>query len=775
MPSDSHSLLHRYLNGDLDGRELEDFRSQLARNETLQRRLADLALDEALLSDAIREEAARAESPAGEPHARPAWPLNGKSLSASPAGRSSRRFWMGLGLAAGIAAFSVIAHRLLNRPVTAPAVDARWAWLDAADRAVELRPAGSDRWQPLPVGGALAVDDAVRTVDARARLALRSGSVIYIDNATRLVLRSRPYAPGLRLEAGSVYIQTDPRDAGLWVETPHGQAVSHGTRFCVSAHADRTTVVVAAGRVAFANAAGDACVTAGLSAQSSASDPPSVPEPVDAEALIAWHRSLSRTSLLSPSPDAEGAPLLVIPAAPPAGPGWSRGSSLYEADVRSASPEGTFAGLARRLPELKELGVGILCLLPIYPTGSFRPDPRLLADPGGSLLPVPEPHRVPMKGGLFCASDYRAVNPDLGTPDDLRRLVEEGHRLGLRLLVDFIPNQTSWDHVLTRERPDFYARSPEGRVLPNHPWMDVARLDYGNPALWEYMADTRRMWITAFGFDGFRETTAGATPAAHWAWLRPRLDAAGSVFLFADAEDPRHHPALDASYDWAFQAHLYMIVRGTWPAASLDRLLAEEADKYPRGAVRVRLLTNHDMIGGPYAHGSLAHLPEGEKPYVRQTPLETKYGGPGGHRVAAVLCATLPGSKPMLWNGQELGFLTCPPQPVPWGDRQNPWWRFYRTLLAVHRDNPALNEGDFARVRTEPDDAVYAFVRSKGDNRVMTVLNLSPRPQAVRLRSAHMAGRYMEAFDGVSRTLGADETLSLEPWEFHLFVRGTPR
>ena len=92
-------------------------------------------------------------------------------------------------------------------------------------------------------------------------------------------------------------------------------------------------------------------------------------------------------------------------------PEWSRDATIYELNLRQFTREGTLAAAERELPRLKSLGVGIVWLMPIHPIG--------------------EKNRKGGRGSPYSVRDFRAVNPDYGTLDDLRSFVKTAHALGL--------------------------------------------------------------------------------------------------------------------------------------------------------------------------------------------------------------------------------------------------------------------------------------------------------------------------------------------------------
>ena len=137
-------------------------------------------------------------------------------------------------------------------------------------------------------------------------------------------------------------------------------------------------------------------------------------------------------------------------------PEWLRNGVVYEIFPRNFSPEGNFNGITARLDELKSLGVDILWLMPIHPIGEKMRKGRL--------------------GSRYAVRDFFAIHPHYGTEADLKRLVSEAHKSGLKVIIDIVANHTAWDSVMM-EHPAFYKQDAHGRIVPPVPeWSDVAGL-----------------------------------------------------------------------------------------------------------------------------------------------------------------------------------------------------------------------------------------------------------------------------------------------------------
>ena len=116
-------------------------------------------------------------------------------------------------------------------------------------------------------------------------------------------------------------------------------------------------------------------------------------------------------------------------------PEWTYNSVVYEINIRQFSPEGTFAGVEAQLPRLKDLGVDVLWLMPMYEIGTVERK--------GSL------------GSYYAISDYCKVNPEFGTMEDFDHLLAAAHEAGFRVILDWVANQTAPDHVWMTGRPEW--------------------------------------------------------------------------------------------------------------------------------------------------------------------------------------------------------------------------------------------------------------------------------------------------------------------------------
>lgn len=387
-------------------------------------------------------------------------------------------------------------------------------------------------------------------------------------------------------------------------------------------------------------------------------------------------------------------------AAPAATPAWVSDAALYEVFVRDFSPTGDFDGVTATLHRIEATGANVVWLMPIHPVG--------------------EENRKGTLGSSYSVRDYRALNPEYGDEQDFRELVSAAHAAGLKVIIDWVPNHTAWDHAWITEHPDWYTRNEQGEMTePRNDdgsltgWTDVAELDYDHPGLRREMIETMRWWIEEFDIDGFRVDVAGMVPDDFWREALPELRAAGPVLLLAEWGDPRMHElGFDLTYGWDAYATLKAVWRGERPAADFVTRELDEAPRIPAGAGRLRFTTNHDETAWD------------EPPILL-------FGGPAGARAAYAAIALLPGA-PLLYNGQEvespqqLGLFER--EPIEWDQPDAEAARaFYARVIQLARTHPSFRGDDLELVATDAANDVIAYRR--GD--VVVLVNARPRALTV--------------------------------------------
>ncbi len=413
---------------------------------------------------------------------------------------------------------------------------------------------------------------------------------------------------------------------------------------------------------------------------------------------------------------------------------WSYQSVVYEMNVRQYTPEGTFAAAARELPRLKDLGVDVVWLMPIYPIG--------VKERKGTL------------GSYYAISDYCAVNPEFGTMADFDAFLAEAHRLGLRVILDWVANHTSPDARWIDEQPaDWYVRDSLGNTVVQYDWTDIAKLNYDKTDMRDAMRQSMRFWLDK-GIDGFRCDMACEVPISFWRETLPafRREYPERYFL-AEGENPElHAEAFDASYAWELHHLLNDIAQGKKGVADLQAYIEKDAAANPAEAFRLMFTSNHDE--NSWAGTEFERMGDAA-------------------RVMALLTFTLPNGQPLIYTGQEIGFdhrfAFFEKDPVPtWTD--NDFTDFYRSLIRLRHGNPALAAGERGgRIVYPANDApeqVMLFARRAGANEVLVAANLSASDAVLTLP---FDDARHEFFTG--RPYSGGERTTIPAWGWLVFAR----
>lgn len=264
---------------------------------------------------------------------------------------------------------------------------------------------------------------------------------------------------------------------------------------------------------------------------------------------------------------------------------------IYSVYVRCHTPEGTFRALEADLDRIKALGTDVVWLMPIHPIG-----------------------KEGKKGSLGCPysiSDYRAVNPEYGTLEDFRHLVDEIHSRGMKCIIDVVYNHTSHDSVLLAQHPEYFWRKPDGRLGNRFgDWTDVYDLDYSNRDLWDYQAETLMYWAGIV--DGFRCDVASCVPPRFWTYARKRVaEVNPSCFWLAETvhsamvsevrkqgldiwTDNEIYQAFDAEYQYDIWQKFLDYFTGEGTLKEYLDALNDQNRIYPRNYIKLRFVENHD-------------------------------------------------------------------------------------------------------------------------------------------------------------------------------------
>ncbi len=379
---------------------------------------------------------------------------------------------------------------------------------------------------------------------------------------------------------------------------------------------------------------------------------------------------------------------------------WVNNAVIYEVYLRSFSREGTLKALEARVPELKNLGVTVVWLMPIHPVGKI--------DRKGTL------------GSPYSVQDYYAVNPEFGTLDDFKSLVRTLHQQGMKIIIDLVANHTAWDNPMLKEHPEWYTHDASGKIIPPNPdWTDVADLNYDRAELRDYMITMMKYWVKDIGIDGYRCDVAELVSTDFWEEAGAALESIKPVMMLSEGTIPEHHVhAFDLTYSWNVYDVLEKVIQGSTPATIFHDLLKTESYQYPRGALRMRFNTNHDKNAW-------------------DGPAIEKFT-PQGAKATAVLIFTYPG-VPMIYNGEEVGnekkLSLFEKVDIDWS-KNTEFRLLYEQLSSLRKEHSALIEGSYSPVKNSLEHNVLSFMRIKGKDSVFVAINFSPISRKVKFGSS---------------------------------------
>ncbi|MHA6696256.1 alpha-amylase family glycosyl hydrolase [Chryseobacterium sp. A301] len=419
---------------------------------------------------------------------------------------------------------------------------------------------------------------------------------------------------------------------------------------------------------------------------------------------------------------------------------WKHTTTIYEVNIRQYTPEGTFKAFEKHLPRLKDMGVKTLWFMPI--------------------TPIAQEQKKGTLGSQYAAADYTSINPEFGSLEDFKHLVDEAHSMGFKVIIDWVANHTGWDHTWTKTHPEYYLIDPKTDTFQIASGMeDIIELDYSKPQLRRAMIDAMKFWVENTGIDGFRCDLASWVEVDFWQEARAELDQVRPLFWlgeFDELDTPEYGKVFDASYIWNWMHKTKDFNEKDLPLSELKSLLQRYSD-IGDNSMRAWFTSNHDE--------NTWNGTEYEKYGVFAKPL-------------AVFSVTWNG-VPLIYNGQELPLKTkrlefFEKDPIPWTS-QPELHSFYKTLLELKASNPALRGGD-PKVKTfwlntTQEEKVLAYLRVNGEKEVLTLLNFSKEPVQFELEDPNVKGTFTNVFDKSQKELTGKVKFDLPVSGYLVFER----
>jgi alpha-amylase len=542
------------------------------------------------------------------------------------------------------------------------------------------------------------------------------------------------------------------------------------------------------------------------------------PTPQPATVTLPRPTQLPATATQAPTPTPLGpVPVGAVQGLPPGSDGfpWWDDSTFYEIFVRSFFDSngdgiGDLQGIIQKLDYLNDgnpathtdLGVTGLWLMPIFPSPSYHG---------------------------YDVTDYASVNPDYGTLDDLKQLLQAAHKRGIRIILDMPLNHTSTANAWFQQSLDpnspyrswyIWSDSDPGYAGPwgEQVWhpsptgkgyyygvfdSSMPDLNYSNPDVLKAIQDVLKFWLQDVGVDGFRfdgarylvedgKTMADA-PDNH-VWFQ-------QMRTFIKGINPQ---ALLLGEVWTDDFTVSTYMKGDQLDLAFDFDLAN-------AMLTSANLSNSEKVNNQLTFSLKTFPAGGSAPFLANHDMDRTASQLGGDtekaKNAAVLLLTSEG-VPFVYYGEEIGMQgkrgsdktdISRRLPMQWTAADNggftsgtPWaplypfhagtnvafensppdslLNLYRTLVLLRSQHVGLRIGDTYKLNVS-DPAIYAILRASQSEKLLVLVNLSTKPVQkllISLKTGPLVGGYHVVplmGDGLFQDLSANQGGGFDPYQ----------
>jgi len=430
--------------------------------------------------------------------------------------------------------------------------------------------------------------------------------------------------------------------------------------------------------------------------------------------------------------------------------GWWRDAVFYEIFVRSfydtnGDGIGDFNGITQKLDYLESLGINAIWLMPINPSPAYHG---------------------------YHVTNYYAVDPDYGSMDDFKHLLDEAHKRDIRIVFDLVLNHTSTQHPFFAEANS----GPNSEYRDWYIWSDTTHgnkwhegnggyyfayfsgeipdLNYRNPDVTTQIYKVSQYWLEDIGVDGFRMDAAKHlieegdklenTQSTH-DWFReyysvqksahPNAYMVGEIFGAGGFIATTYEGQFDQIFNFEIASGIMNSVSGE-SNSGINSSWNFTLKDMPDGDYAT-FLTNHDQ----------------------NRVMSALNGNEQKAKLAAFMLFTSPGT-PFIYYGEEVGMQGQKPLdenvrlPMQWNNDENagfttgtPWYatnsdiaewnvaaqeqdntsllNHYRALIQLRKKYPTLRTGNTYLLETG-NSGVYAIIRSSEDQDILILANLKP-------------------------------------------------
>ena len=403
----------------------------------------------------------------------------------------------------------------------------------------------------------------------------------------------------------------------------------------------------------------------------------------------------------------------------------ARSEVYYQANPRFFASDNCFEAIRAELPRISSMGCDVLW-----------------------IMPVCEPGELNAIGSPYCIRDFKSTNSRYGSVADLKRLVDDAHQRGMKVILDWVANHTSWDCSWITTNPEYYAKDASGAIISPQAWPDVAQLDYRSAGLAREMKQAMMFWVENTGIDGFRCDYAEGVPHSFWKDVIGSLrESDPDCIMLAETSDYSFYgDGFDMIYDWSFAPAMSGIFNGGKPQVLFEKE-AESWSKVPNGKSILRYAFNHDVAA--------------------ENDVRSMFGSSEGVKAAYVLAAMLNGT-PLIYSsmdvenpGSKLSFFEYSPKIFSASLSDE-----YAAINRAFKKSASARGGKLSIVT---DNDVAIFTRTNGDHRLLVMVNTTAELRRVKTPIA-LTGETMTDLIK-NNSVKIPVSVELEPYSYVIYLK----
>jgi glycosidase len=420
----------------------------------------------------------------------------------------------------------------------------------------------------------------------------------------------------------------------------------------------------------------------------------------------------TKTTNTDSIPQQYGTPFAAVPD--------PRDVAIYQVNIRAFSSTHNLQGVSNRLDQIKALGVNTIYLMPVNPVGTLK-----------------------AANSPYCIRNFDSVGPEYGTLTDLRNFVDGAHSRNMAVILDFVVNQTSWDHPWITQHPDWYVHDGSGKIEQLSTYSDVAALNFSNTAMRSAIINSMRGWVYRANIDGFRCDFADNPPIDFWQQAIDTLRNISTHKLLMLAEGTRstnYSAGFDYNFGFQFYGGTLKGIFGGGAVTQIDNSNTVEYGGTSGTNQIVRYITNHDVDG---SDGSPVTL----------------FGGKAGNMAAFIVIAYMKGI-PFIYNGTEVAFPTAITFPftsvvIDWTLNPDVTAQ-YTQVIGLRNNSTAIRRGTLV---SYDNNDVCAFTKTAPGDTVFVMVNLRNTAISYNVPATLQNTAWSDGFDNSARPLGTQYAL----------------